>query len=811
MANVFLLIAFIFGCSSIFLTPPLQVPDEHTHFYRAYDVSRGHLIARAPVVLPKTVTSLQAQYPPRLEIAWAEHRSLTFDDLVHSLREPLRPDDTVSFPSGHIYTFVPYLPSAFGMWIARHLGASALGLLYAGRFLNLLVYTCLVYWALLKLPALHFPFLLVAAMPMSMQQAASLSADSLTIAATLLYISLILSLCFEDESKRLTAGQHGLMLLLAVIVVMAKANLALVLLPLIIPASRFGGTKKKLLLIAAYSLTAYLPLAAWQYLNRENIEAFRTASLQAGVDISANIAFLKANPGAFLHVLLRTLHDHWDDYLTSLVGNVGWNAARLPSWTMWLYLSVIAVVSASEKRTPWLTKRQRLVLAVVFVVSLLSIFIALWSLETQQRYTQKAFVDSSTTIANVQGRYFITILALAVVVVSSTFTRWPISWRISGILSTSTVIIAGVAFWVLTWQAYYTDSNRILKQNGAIANLSNAGIVWGGFFLLQAEDSYLPGCRSFHFLSSHLDTVPLLGDWNADGRTKAGVYSRGVFYLDYNGNGHFDGPGEGRDRVYAFLPAQPGDVPIVGDWNGDGRTKVGIFRSGFLWILDYNGNGKLDQPSADGDRVFGLGGIPMDLPVVGDWTGDGRTKVGIYRHGVWLLQSEDSITNNVKFITQRFGYDLMEEGRDCDIPVVGDWNGDHKTKIGMLLVHDKGAGAQTYQWVLDRNGNGVFDGPGVNNDALFDLGGAAGDVPLLWNRGRGQPTTVGVYRRGDWMVQQMLQGGLKTWHFGGLPQDIVVAGDWSGDGESRAGVLRGGASWVLDIGADGSRNFDAPH
>jgi hypothetical protein len=67
VATWFLLIAFTLGVLAIFLTPPFQVPDEHTHFYRAYDVSRGHLFARAPVVLPKTVTALQGQYPPRLD------------------------------------------------------------------------------------------------------------------------------------------------------------------------------------------------------------------------------------------------------------------------------------------------------------------------------------------------------------------------------------------------------------------------------------------------------------------------------------------------------------------------------------------------------------------------------------------------------------------------------------------------------------------------------------------------------------------------------------------------------------------------
>ena len=736
---------------------------------------------------------MQAQYPPRLEIAWAEHRSLTFHDLIQSLREPLKPDDTLNAPSGHIYTFVPYLPSAFGMFIARHSGGSALALLYSGRFFNLLVYTWLIYLALLQLPAFHLPLLLVASMPMSIQQAASLSADSLTISVTLLYFAVVLSLCCDDKDRLLTVRQYGVVLLLAVIVIMAKANVALLLLPVLIPASRFGGGKRKLALIACYLVAAYLPFAAWQYVNRDNLEAFRNASLRAGVDIPGNIAVLKSNPLGFLSVLWRTCREHWEDYLSTLVGNVGWNAARLPSWILWLYLAVLAVVSLSERGNALLTARQRWILAGIFVMSLLSIFVALWSLETQQRYTQPALMASSTTIANVQGRYFITILAMAVVGVA-TRVKWSIGWRVSEVLSTGVVMLAGAAFCVASWQAYYTDpSHGNVKPGGNIASLSNAGIFWGGFYLLQVEDSYSEGCRSFHFLSSHLETIPLLGDWNGDGRTKVGMYHKGVFYLDYNGNGRFDPD----DKVYHFVPRQTGDVPVVGDWNGDGRTKIGIFRAGFLWILDHNGDGKLDPaPSSGGDRVFGLGGIPMDLPVVGDWNGDGRSKAGIYRHGAWLLQSEDSLTSNVTYITQRFASNLVEEGRDCDIPVVGDWNGDHKAKIGMLLVHNKGAGARTYQWILDKNGNGMFDGPGMNNDAVFDLGGAPGDVPLVWSQGRGNGTSVGLYRRGEWMVQQ--GSSVKTWHFGGLPQDVVLAGDWTGDGNSKAGVLRGGASWVFD-------------
>jgi hypothetical protein len=89
------------------------------------------------------------------------------------------------------------------------------------------------------------------------------------------------------------------------------------------------------------------------------------------------------------------------------------------------------------------------------------------------------------------------------------------------------------------------------------------------------------------------------------------VFSNGQWAVNYNGNGQWDGPSV--DRATAL--GQAGDVPVVGDWNGSGLAKVGVFRCG-VWVLDYNGNWQWDGPTID--KTFSLGQCG-DTPVPGPW------------------------------------------------------------------------------------------------------------------------------------------------------------------------------------------------
>ena len=175
---------------------------------------------------------------------------------------------------------------------------------------------------------------------------------------------------------------------------------------------------------------------------------------------------------------------------------------------------------------------------------------------------------------------------------------------------------------------------------------------------------------------------PVTGNWNgsADGKSKIGVFRSGTWYLDYPGTGTWVGCGApanpAQDACISF--GLPGDVPVVGDWNASGTIKVGVFRSG-TWYLDYPGTGTWvgcgapANPAQDACISFGL---PGDVPVVGDWNASGTIKIGVFRPstGTWYLDYNGNNTwdgcGAPGDITKDACYTFGTTG---DLPVTGAW------------------------------------------------------------------------------------------------------------------------------------------
>lgn len=206
-------------------------------------------------------------------------------------------------------------------------------------------------------------------------------------------------------------------------------------------------------------------------------------------------------------------------------------------------------------------------------------------------------------------------------------------------------------------------------------------------------------------IPSVVGAIPVVGDWNGTGTTKLGVVSGNQWLLS-------TGAAPGQADIVASY-GDPGDVPIVGDWTGSGRTTIGVWRAGVFYLRNSTTTGVADIVIPFGN--------PDDVPVVGDWDGNGTTTIGVWRRGVFYLRNTNSPGDA----------DLVVPyGNPDDVPIVGDWDGNRSVTLGVRR------GIRFYL----RNANSPGDA-----DLVADFGDP-GDVPVAgdWDGNRTQ--TIGVRR-----------------------------------------------------------------
>jgi hypothetical protein len=143
-----------------------------------------------------------------------------------------------------------------------------------------------------------------------------------------------------------------------------------------------------------------------------------------------------------------------------------------------------------------------------------------------------------------------------------------------------------------------------------------------GFVYLRNTNTQ--GIADVSFLFGDAADVPVAGDFNADGCDTVSIYrpSEQLFYI-INKLGENNGGLGAAD--YSFQFGNLGDIPFVGDFNGNGQDTVGLHResTGLVYFRNTNTTGIADHQFMFGD--------PGDRFMAGDWTGDGVDSPGLFR------------------------------------------------------------------------------------------------------------------------------------------------------------------------------------
>ncbi len=158
----------------------------------------------------------------------------------------------------------------------------------------------------------------------------------------------------------------------------------------------------------------------------------------------------------------------------------------------------------------------------------------------------------------------------------------------------------------------------------------------------------------------------IAGDFNGDGIPDDGYFQDGTWYLQISRPPSLNLAASFTERVVNFGTVD--DIPIIGDWDGNGRDDLGVYRpSTFMFLHDLDGEGGASEASRGYFRPAHLTSEleKRSVPLVGRWLNEDCDMVGLaaFTGQGWQFHLLRGDSNEYKI--------LLAEGDETSVPIAG--------------------------------------------------------------------------------------------------------------------------------------------
>jgi len=231
-------------------------------------------------------------------------------------------------------------------------------------------------------------------------------------------------------------------------------------------------------------------------------------------------------------------------------------------------------------------------------------------------------------------------------------------------------------------------------------------VIWrpgdGTWYWLTSGTNYaVAAAGAKQWGNQSLGDVPMLGDMDGDGRADLVIWreSTGTWFWLTSSSGYAYESARGIQWGNKSL----GDKPLLGDFDGDKKQDLAVWRAStgmWFWLSSSDGYSYSSARAVQWGNS-GLG----DITLTGDTDGDGRTDLIIWRPGIgtwfWLTSSSNyavAAAGAIQWGNQSAG----------DIPLIGDFDGDGRADLTVwrqptgtwfwLTSSSSYAGAGAKQW-----------------------------------------------------------------------------------------------------------------
>lgn len=457
LETAFLFSALLFGMLSLYVLPALSAPDEVRHYISAYQLSNRIMglpatgeDGKVPVreedwfaedscrdfkpyvtadgalatdeegaeeakVLGQVLTEETYRLLHKKGLAWDEPRTAVMGADVSPEKMKLDVNEAgeiigngIVFSNHHpvVTTPIAYLVPALGITLARILNLNSVGLLFLGRFFNLLLFVGMTHLALRKLPFGKEVMYGVTLLPMVVHLSASYSYDVLILSGIFFFTAHCLHLAYAADR----VGPADLLILAVVMAAVGPCKMVYTIfmgLCLLIPVRKFGNWGK-------WALAAGCVLGAWAVamllVNGQTVASYATETenfIDWAQEPGFSLSLLIHQPVRTLQMFYNTLIWQAEHYHLTMLGAYLGNVdlvLDVPYLVLMLFTAgLIALALRKPGENLVLTGGRRLwiwFLCLLCAAATLGSMLLAWT------------PISSRTICGVQGRYFLPFLPI---------------------------------------------------------------------------------------------------------------------------------------------------------------------------------------------------------------------------------------------------------------------------------------------------------------------------------------------------------------------------------------------------------------
>lgn len=424
LKQIFIWIVAISGFILVFLTPPLAVPDENTHFINSYCTSRLNLFPDVNLedgsigkYLPQYIAAFTekywANYSGKLEEGYSFSENY-FDSWLPVSQE----ERQAVFWKNDLVTINPwaYVVSGFGMRITSIIcnitgGGfdNAYNLLIAGRMANLLFYILVGYWAVSITPCLKRTMMLLMSMPISLFLAASLSYDAVLIPVSMLLFAELMKLFIGEEQYKVTGRDMFAVAFCTLFLTAVKMAYAPFLGLLILVSIKKFKTIKQY--IRAIGMIVAMGIIGFVVPKLLSAFAMKNAVRVEDPNIAIQRKYLIQHIYKFPQIICNTFVKYKNFYVSSFVAKLGQLDTNFPIIYVGVFIIILGLIVLYEccnvTKMNWQVRLGAILVVCIVVIGINAAMYITWTPRVEE--------PCGDFVSGTQGRYFIPIFCFGLI------------------------------------------------------------------------------------------------------------------------------------------------------------------------------------------------------------------------------------------------------------------------------------------------------------------------------------------------------------------------------------------------------------